>query len=712
MHGNPKSKKGMYVLLATVMVIAAAPIAAVSAAGEDILFGNNFGGLGGDYFYAAVAAQDGGFVAVGTSATASFAGAGDWPAGSGKGGNDAIIVKYDKDGAIEWQDNFGGSAADYFYAVAAAQDGGFVAAGYSANVSFGNGDWSAATGKGGNDAVIVKYDKDGAIEWQDNFGGSGNDMFRGVAATTDGGFVAVGHSANGSFSGSGDWPAGSGKGGEDAIIVKYDKDGVIEWQGNFGGSGNDFFYGVAATADGGVAAVGSSVAASFSGTGDWPAGSGKGGDDAFIVKYDEDGVIEWQGNFGGLGADLFRGVAVTTDGGIAAIGYSAGDSFGNGDWSGATGKGGYDATVVKYDKDGAAEWQGNFGSTGADYFYAVAAAPDGGIVATGSSASASFDGTGDWSGMAGKGGSDAIIVKYDEDGAIEWQDNFGGSGHDGFYGAAAPDGGFVAAGFSPSDSFDTGDWSGVAGKGDNDATAVWYGTLSLFVPVTDISGLPASMAAGATIVLNGVVAPPDATNKDITWSVKSAGATGASIIGGSLTAPSPGTVVVTGTVADGTAPGVPFEKDFAISVRAPSPPAPPAPPSNPFVPVTDITCVPPFAITGMPLTLTGMVMPSNATNQTIVWTLNSTGATLSGDTLLPDEAGTVVVTATIEDGAAPGVPFSKDFTITVGVPGGSETSDGQASSLCAWLVAAIATIVAIGLLIILLAERRKDEEDP
>ena len=62
---------------------------------------------------------------------------------------------------IEWKNNFGGSGDDIFNSATALPDG-FVAVGASQENSFGNGDWSGFTGRGGRgndlDAIIVKYD--------------------------------------------------------------------------------------------------------------------------------------------------------------------------------------------------------------------------------------------------------------------------------------------------------------------------------------------------------------------------------------------------------------------------------------------------------------------------------------------------------------------------------------------------------------------------
>jgi hypothetical protein len=179
-----------------------------------------------------------------------------------------------------------------------------------------------------------------------------------------------------------------------------------------------------------------------------------------------------------------------------------------------------------------------------------------------------------------------------------------------------------------------------------------------FVAVTDITGGPTAAFVEIPLALAGTVAPVNATNKMITWSVKDAGTTGTTITGSSLTATAAGTTTVTATIANGAAEGTPFTKDFTITVEP-----------KPFAAVTDIIEGPATAAVGMPLTLAGTVEPANATNKTIVWTVKNagtTGATITGSSLTATATGTTTVTATIADGAAEGTPFTKDFTITVG----------------------------------------------
>ena len=114
-----------------------------------------------------------------------------------------------------------------------------------------------------------------------------------------------------------------------------------------------------------------------------------------------------------------------------------------------------------------------------------------------------------------------------------------------------------------------------------------------------------------------------------------------------------------------------------------------------FVPVTNITGVPTTATVTVPCTLTGTVVPANATNKTITWSVQNagtTGATISpaggggGWNLNTTGIGTVVVTATIENGASETSNFTKNFTITVNkatqtAPGAPTLSSSTTTSI-------------------------------
>ncbi|MCL2329220.1 MAG: leucine-rich repeat protein [Bacteroidetes bacterium] len=175
-------------------------------------------------------------------------------------------------------------------------------------------------------------------------------------------------------------------------------------------------------------------------------------------------------------------------------------------------------------------------------------------------------------------------------------------------------------------------------------------------PVAYISDVPTETTVGTPLTLTGGIGPYYATQQTIAWSVNDAGTTGAWISNDTLYTSMPGTVEITATVANGAAGGVDYTQNFSIEVN---------------VPVKDITDVPTETTVGTPLTLTGTVIPDNATQQTIVWFVNdagTTGAWISNDILYTSAAGTVEITAYIMNGIAFGVNYTQNFSIEVNVP--------------------------------------------
>ena len=333
----------------------------------------------------------------------------------------AAVTDYEK----VWEATFGGSGKDAFYSIAATPDGGCVVVGTSmletgALMGLGNGE---------SDAIIAKYSSTGVLQWAKNFGGSEREDFRSVVLASDGGYVAVGSSD----SADGDL-AGLNNGDYDAIIVKYSSTGVLQWAKNFGGSDYDYFYSVASTPDGGYVAVGSSDSAD-----DDLVGLNEGSRDAIIAKYSSTGTLQWAKNFGGSEYDSFNSVALASDGGFVAVGYSESD---DGDLTGLN-KGDDDAIIVKFSSTGIPQWNKNFGGSGYDYFHSVASTADGGYVVAGRSSSTD----GDLVGLNIGNISDAIIIKFSSNGTVEWKRKHGGVKGDAFTSVAVTvDGGYAVAG--------------------------------------------------------------------------------------------------------------------------------------------------------------------------------------------------------------------------------------------------------------------------
>lgn len=88
-----------------------------------------------------------------------------------------------------------------------------------------------------------------------------------------------------------------------------------------------------------------------------------------------------------------------------------------------------------------------------------------------------------------------------------------------------------------------------------------------FVPVDHITNVPKLIRIGETLPLSGTVEPSNATEKNIVWSIKNAGGTGATLTDNTLLVQSHGTIVLTATVLGGLDQGD-YTQEFYITTFA------------------------------------------------------------------------------------------------------------------------------------------------
>lgn len=182
-----------------------------------------------------------------------------------------------------------------------------------------------------------------------------------------------------------------------------------------------------------------------------------------------------------------------------------------------------------------------------------------------------------------------------------------------------------------------------------------------FVSVTDIEGVPTTINKGKETPLFGIVIPYQANKQSIRWSIKEAGNTGATISNGNvLTAYREGTVVVTAQIRDAIQNTQTFTKDFTIQIKDEF---------ADFVNVEDVAItVPTTWDIDEPLSLAADVVPSNATNSFITWSIKDAGTTrarLFNNQLTATRTGVVTVVATIEKGTNGIFNFTKEFQINI-----------------------------------------------
>lgn len=184
------------------------------------------------------------------------------------------------------------------------------------------------------------------------------------------------------------------------------------WISTLGGSKEDIVHGVVSTSDGGCVTIGYTL----SNDGDFLDGN-KGDKDAFVVKYDKSGHVEWRTMIGGKAEDVASAI-VNTNGGFLVTGHF----FSNdGDFQGMN-KGMSDIFVASMDVKGRVTWMKTYGGSGEESANCLVQTTDGMWIAAGYMAS--NDGDFPW---MNQGDRDVCLIKIDGAGTVVWKKAIGGT---------------------------------------------------------------------------------------------------------------------------------------------------------------------------------------------------------------------------------------------------------------------------------------------
>gem|GEM_PF-1247018 len=327
-----------------------------------LTWAKTYGGKGLDLAFTIKQTEDRGYIVGGESR--SF----------GSFFSDAWVIKLDAHGNIQWQKRYGGSLNDAIYSIDKTKDGGFIMAGETGasipllglfwvvkidengqiqwQKTYGQG-WVYSiqqTSEGGYVAVgvnkgkpwVVKLDNQGNIQWQKRYGGINGDLTQSIKQTSEGGYIIAGMMRGRIW------------------ILKLNSAGEMEWQKTYSQGFLDANFSIQQTEDGGY--ILASVSFTFE----------SGYTDIWILKLDAEGEIEWQKSYGGSGLEMVHSIEQTREGGFVVGGWT--DSFGSGNM---------DAWLLKLNPKGEIEWQKAYGSSGVDLATSISPTKDGGYVVVG-----------------------------------------------------------------------------------------------------------------------------------------------------------------------------------------------------------------------------------------------------------------------------------------------------------------------------------------
>ena len=214
---------------------------------------------------------------------------------------------------LMWNNTFGLGISDSANSIIQTSDGGYAVFG-----RLGNG-YAPVT------AMLVKLDSSGVMLWNQTY----DYLNSGIAVVqpSDGGYTVAGN------------------GNDGFMLVKTDSKGTALWnqtytvsyQRNKGGDALTMIQ----TSDGGYLIVGACT----------PFLVGEGSNNAFALKTDSSGKMQWSKTYGGSGIDFFRSAVQISNGNYVLAGCTT-----------SSGSGGFDAWLVETDSSRKQLWSKAFGA--------------------------------------------------------------------------------------------------------------------------------------------------------------------------------------------------------------------------------------------------------------------------------------------------------------------------------------------------------------
>lgn len=345
---------------------------------------------------------------------------------------------------------YGGSDYDYGKSIATDSDNNFYVVGQTSSTDFpvynqGGGSYFQGNLADGNgDIYIIKFNSDGVREWATYYGGNSTDYVNSIAIDENDNILLTGITYSTDFPvfdpGSGAYFQGPSNYG-DVFIIKFNSNGERLWATCYGGhDGMGFQEGHSITSDlnNNIIVTGGTQTTNFpvfdAGGASYYQNTLGGSGDAFILKFNADGVRQWATYYGSTDFEYGHSITTDSEGNILITGFTLSYDFplhdpGSGAFFQGTQSGNGDAFILKFTQDGVRQWSTYYGGSEDDRGFGITASENNSILLTGKTLSPDLpvfnSGTGAYFEDSFTGVVDAFILKFTTTGIREWATYYG-----------------------------------------------------------------------------------------------------------------------------------------------------------------------------------------------------------------------------------------------------------------------------------------------
>ena len=382
------------------------------------LWATYYGGANWDSGYSCTTdAQGNVYLAGATAGSAGAIASGGHQNTHGGGSNDAYLAKFNSNGQRIWATYYGGAGDDYALHCKVDYAGNIYLVGATASTTaIASNGHQNTYGGGTYDPFLVKFDENGVRQWATYYGGNGGGVVDEIGyscATDQNGNVYLAGRTNSQIGISSNGYQNSLGGGYDGFLVKFNASGQRQWATYYGGFNWESAYSCATDASGNIYLAGATAgSAGAIASGGHQNTHGGGTNDAYLVKFDSNGLRKWATYYGGSADDYATYAVTDVSGNIYIAGNAASsNNIASGGHQNTYGGGNYDAFLARFDSNGTRLDATYFGGLGDDRGHGCDIDAFGNLYITGQTSSTNLSSGGHQNNYGG-GTFDGYLTKY------------------------------------------------------------------------------------------------------------------------------------------------------------------------------------------------------------------------------------------------------------------------------------------------------------
>ena len=336
-----------------------------------------------------------------------------------------------------WSTYFGGTGEDVATGVAKTNTGIVFVSGYTASTGLSTGGATTPTNAGVTyDAFLAKYSAAGVLTYCTYYGGTGTNT-QGMAVAVDNTNTDVyltGFTASSGLAFGAGISQAANEGLNDAFLVKFNIAGIAQWCTYYGGTNNDYAYGVALDGNNNVYITGQTSSTTFIATAGAYQTALNGTTDAFIAKYlNATGTRIWGTYYGGTAQETAYGIVCDGTNNVIITGQTNSiiDIATAGAYQTSL-NGTNDAFVAKFNSGGGITWGTYFGGPSTEQGNSITCNTTTGDIAIAGNTSSNSNIASAYAAQPAYGGGvqDAFVAYFTNSGAVSWSTYLGGASLD------------------------------------------------------------------------------------------------------------------------------------------------------------------------------------------------------------------------------------------------------------------------------------------